>query len=79
MSVLNEAIKVKRPSRPDGEAETMSARITKAFAIYQATITPEAIKSALASSSRGGLVNAASIRAGALLTLHAAIEKELAR
>lgn len=57
----------------------MSKSITKAFAIYEATISPAAIKIARASATRGSGVTAAGIRAGALLTLQAAIEKELAR
>jgi hypothetical protein len=54
----------------------MNTRITKAFATYQTSIAPAAIKSALASMSHCRLIDADGIRAGALLTLQAALEVE---
>ena len=54
----------------------MNTRITKAFATYQASVTPAAIKRVLASMSHCRLVGADGIRAGALLTLQAALEEE---
>jgi hypothetical protein len=56
----------------------MSRAITKAIAVYQAAVTPAAVKKAL-KASVGLPLNAADIRAGAAMALQDVLAAEIAR
>jgi hypothetical protein len=57
----------------------VSKRIDRAIRDYRGPITPEAVKKALKALGHRGLINATSIRTGAVSALQDVLAEEIAR